>query len=111
MVSATIFKVKTIAFQVFCDFFFFFGAIGSFQNFKTIDVKAFFFSFFKRKSTDFGSQGRTGCGRSAVVYILLYGFIYFIFYCANQLEDFFSSAISDLFLCFFLPRIYLPLSF
>jgi hypothetical protein len=57
-------------------FFFFFGAIGSFQNIKTFNVKSFFF-FFLRKSTYFGSQGYTGLGKSVFVYILLYGFIYF----------------------------------
>lgn len=40
---ATILKVKSIAFQVI---FFLEGAIGSFKNFKTFHVKAF---FFKRK--------------------------------------------------------------
>lgn len=43
---------------------------------------------FLKEIHNFGSQGRTGLGRNAVVYILLYGLIYF-FYCANQLEDFF----------------------
>lgn len=78
LIITTILKVKSIAFQVFFEFFFFFGAIGSFKNFKTFNVKAFLFLFFfLRKSINFGSQGCTGLGRSAVVYILLYGFIYF----------------------------------
>lgn len=64
---------------------------------------------FLKEIHNFGSQGRTGLGRNAVVYILLYGLIYF-FYCANQLEDFFfSGANSDLFILFLLlfPHMYL----
>lgn len=79
--------------------FFLEGAFGSFKNFKTFHVKAF---FFLKEIHNFGSQGCSGLGRSAVVYILLlYGFIYLFFYCADQLEDFFFSKCQLGFILFF----------
>lgn len=66
------------------------------KNFKIFNVKAFFF----KEIHNFGSQGCTGLGRSAVVYILLYGFIYFFLLCKSA-GRFFPSANSDLFIFFF----------
>lgn len=60
------------------------------SEFKTFNVKDRCFVLIFKKSTNFASQSSTGL---RVVYILLYGFIYFN--CANHLEDFF----------FFFPRV------
>lgn len=96
---ATILKGGSLHFRCSLIFFFFFlGAIGSFKNLKTFHVKAFF--RFLKEIHNFGSQGRTGLGRNAVVYILLYGLIYFFLLCKSAGRFFFSGANSDLFILF-----------
>lgn len=81
-------------------FFDFFGgaAIGSFEDFRTFNVKAFF--FFLKEIYNFGSQGCTGLGRSAVVYILLYGLFIFLL-CKSAARFFFSRCQFGFILFFF----------
>lgn len=81
-------------------FFDFFGgaAIGSFEDFRTFNVKAFF--FFLKEIHNFGSQGCTGLGRSAVVYILLYGLFIFLL-CKSAARFFFSRCQFGFILFFF----------
>lgn len=106
------FKGRKLSFQVFSDFFFFLIFLFFWVRSAHLRIsKPFMLKLFcfLKEIHNFGSQGRTGLGRNAVVYILLYGLIYF-FYCANQLEDFFfSGANSDLFILFLLlfPHMYL----
>lgn len=88
-----------------------FLCIGSFQNFKTFHVKLFF--FFKGNPQIF--VPRVALDLEGVVYILLYGFIYYyFFYCSNQLEDFFYQVPFWIYSSFpptLCAQIYLLLSF
>lgn len=77
--NATVLKVKGIALQVFCGLFLFVCVClhnWPISEFRTLNVKKknrCFVLIFK-KSTNFASQSSTGL---RIVYILLYGFIYF----------------------------------
>lgn len=88
LANATVLKVKSIALQVFCDFFFLFVCVclhnWLISEFQAFNVKDRRFVLIFEKFTNFASQGPTGL---RAVYTLLYGFIYFN--CANHLEGFF----------------------
>lgn len=77
--NATVLKVKGIALQVFCGLFLFVCVclhnwpISEFRTFNVKKKNRCFVLIFK-KSTNFASQSSTGL---RIVYILLYGFIYF----------------------------------
>lgn len=99
---ATILKVKSIAFR--CSFFFL-VRLAHLKISEPFHLKAF---FFLRKFIILISQGCTGLVRSAVVYILLYGFIYF-FTVQISWKIFFPGVSLDFFIFFFFfgPSVYL----
>lgn len=81
-------------------FFDFFGgaAIGSFEDFRTFNVKAFFFFWRKFIILD----PRVALDLEGVLLCTYYYMVYLFFYCANQLQDFFfPGANLDLFFFFF----------
>lgn len=114
LANATVSKVESFALQVFCDFCVSLCVHNwLISEFKTFTVEDRCFVLIFKISTNFASQGCTGL---RVVYILLYGFIYFN--CANHLKIFspkchfrFVQPFCFVLFCFSFPGIILLLAF